>query len=148
MKKYFIITLLLLLNTNFAQNFYGTEPLAHTYSIVAMDTLTGEMGVAVQSHWYSVGTIVSWGEAGVGVVATQSFVNPSFGPKGLELLKEGLTAEQVLDIMIENDDGRNVRQLAILDAGGKVAAFTGEDCIDFAGHRSRPKLFSASKYDA
>ena len=87
MKKYLIITLLLLLNTNFAQNFYGNEPFAHTYSIVAMDTLTGEMGVAVQSHWYSVGTIVSWGEAGVGVVATQSFVNPSFGPKGLDSTK-------------------------------------------------------------
>jgi uncharacterized Ntn-hydrolase superfamily protein len=134
MKKYLFFFLLGLLSSNNAQNYYGSEPFAHTYSIVAIDTSTGEMGVAVQSHWYSVGTIVSWGEAGVGVVATQSFVNPSFGPKGLELLKEGLTAEQVLDIMIENDNGRNVRQLAILDAGGKVAAFTGEDCIDFAGH--------------
>ncbi len=135
MKKYLIIAFVILFNTNFAQNFYGTEPFAHTYSIVAIDTLTGEMGVAVQSHWYSVGTIVSWGEAGVGVVATQSFVNPSFGPRGLELLKQGLNAKQVLDLMIDNDAGRNVRQLAILDSKGKLAAFTGKDCIDYAGHK-------------
>lgn len=134
MKKYFIITLLLFLNTNFAQNFYGNEPFAHTYSIVARDTVTGEMGVAVQSHWYSVGTIVSWGEAGVGVVATQSFVNPSFGPRGLELLKLGLTANQVLKLMIEEDVGRDVRQLAILDAKGNVASYTGKNCVDAAGN--------------
>ena len=135
MKKYFIVTLLLFFSTNFAQNFYGNEPLAHTYSIVAMDTLTGEMGVAVQSHWYSVGTIVSWGEAGVGVVATQSFVNPSFGPRGLALLKQGLSAKQVLDLLIENDEGRNVRQLAVLDSKGDAEAYTGKDCIDFAGQK-------------
>lgn len=134
MKKYFIISLLLLLKTNFAQNFYGTEPFAHTYSIVARDTLTGEMGVAVQSHWYSVGTIVSWGEAGVGVIATQSFVNPSFGPRGLALLKQGLSANQVLDLLIESDDGRDVRQVAILDVEGNVASYTGKYCIDDAGN--------------
>ena len=71
-----------------AQTFFGAEPLAHTFSIVARDSVTGEMGVAVQSHWFSVGSIVAWGEAGVGVVATQSFVNPSFGQRGLELLKK------------------------------------------------------------
>ncbi len=134
MKKYFIVTLLLLLNTNFAQNFYGNEPFAHTYSIVARDTLTGEMGVAVQSHWYSVGTIVTWGEAGVGVIATQSFVNPSFGPRGLALLKQGLTAKQVLDLLIESDDGRDVRQVGILDTKGNVASYTGKYCIDAAGN--------------
>jgi uncharacterized Ntn-hydrolase superfamily protein len=116
------------------QNFYSNEPLANTYSIVARDTITGEMGVAVQSHWYSVGTIVSWGEAGVGVIATQSFVNPSFGPRGLALLKEGLSAQQVLDLMIEADDGRDVRQLAILDSKGNAASYTGKNCIDAAGN--------------
>jgi len=116
-----------------AQTFYN-EPFAHTYSIVARDTVTGEMGVAVQSHWYSVGTIVSWGEAGVGVIATQSFVNPSFGPRGLALLKQGLDAKQVLKLMIEADDGRDVRQLSVLDAKGNVATHTGKSCIDDAGH--------------
>ena len=78
-------------------HFISNNPLVATYSIVARDPKTGEMGVAVQSHWFSVGSIVSWGEAGVGVVATQSFVNPAFGPDGLELLKSGITAEQVVD---------------------------------------------------
>jgi len=115
------------------QTFFNSEPLAHTYSIVARDTVTGEMGVAVQSHWFSVGTLVSWGEAGVGVVATQSFVNPSFGPRGLNLLKQGLTAQQVLDLMIEADEGRDVRQLSLLDSKGRVATYTGNKCIADAG---------------
>ena len=91
------------------------------------------MGVAVQSHWFAVGTIVSWGEAGVGVIATQSFVNPSFGPRGLNLLKQGLSAQQVLDLLIESDEGRDFRQLAILDSKGNAAAYTGKKCIDDAG---------------
>jgi uncharacterized Ntn-hydrolase superfamily protein len=110
------------------------DPLAHTYSIVARDSVSGEMGVAVQSHWFSVGTIVSWGEAGVGVVATQSFVNPSFGPRGLAMLKAGMTAQQAVDALIANDPGRDVRQLAILDAQGNAAAYTGKSCIPGAGH--------------
>ena len=133
MKK--ILTFLFLLSSiYFAQKTLNNEPLANTYSIVAIDTLTGEMGVAVQSHWYSVGTIVSWGEAGIGVIATQSFVNPSFGPRGLALLKQGLKADQVLKLMIEADEGRDVRQLAILDSHGNIAAHTGKKCIDDAGH--------------
>ena len=116
-----------------AQLFYSQNPLAHTFSIVARDSVTGEMGVAVQSHWFSVGTSVTWGEAGVGVVATQSFVNPSFGPRGLALLKNGLTAQQAVDMLIKNDDGRNVRQLAICDSKGNVAAWTGKKCIPPAG---------------
>jgi uncharacterized Ntn-hydrolase superfamily protein len=92
------------------------------------------MGVAVQSHWFSVGSIVSWGEAGVGVVATQSFVNPAFGPDGIELLKSGLTAPEVVDKLIESDKGRDVRQLAILDIDGNVKAYTGKNCIPGAGH--------------
>ncbi len=117
-----------------AQVYNKKEPLAHTYSIVARDTVTGEMGVAVQSHWFSVGSIVAWGKAGVGVVATQSFVNPSFGPRGLSLLENGLTPQMAVDALLKTDEGREVRQLAILDAQGNVAAHTGSNCIAAAGH--------------
>jgi uncharacterized Ntn-hydrolase superfamily protein len=109
-------------------------PLAHTYSIVARDPKTGEMGVGVQSHYFSVGSIVSWGESGVGVVATQSLVNPSFGILGLNLLKEGKSPREALDILLAADEGRDVRQAAILDAQGRVAAHTGSKCIIHAGH--------------
>lgn len=117
-----------------AQTFFGSEPFAHTYSIVARDPETGEMGVAVQSHWFSVGSIVAWGEAGVGVVATQSFVNPSFGPRGLDLLKKGMTAQEVVELLISTDEGREIRQLAIVDSKGNSYAFTGSKCISEAGH--------------
>ena len=132
------ILIFLLLTTIFAggtnaQLYFSKEPLAHTFSIVARDPETGEMGVAVQSHWFSVGSLVTWGEAGVGVVATQSFVNPSFGPRGLALLKNGLTAKQAVDMLIANDEGRDLRQLAILDSKGNVAAYTGKNCIPPAG---------------
>ena len=110
------------------------EPFAHTFSIAARDTVTGEMGVAVQSHWFSVGTSVVWGKAGVGVVATQSFVNPSFGPRGLSLLENGLTPKMAVETLLELDEGREVRQLAILDVNGNVEAYTGKNCIDAAGH--------------
>jgi uncharacterized Ntn-hydrolase superfamily protein len=118
----------------YAQTFFGSQPLAHTFSIVARDTVTGEMGVAVQSHWFNVGAVVSWGEAGIGVVATQSLVNPSFGIRGLELLKQGLSPQEAVDKLISEDDGRDGRQLAILDAKGRVAAYTGKNCIPEAGH--------------
>jgi uncharacterized Ntn-hydrolase superfamily protein len=117
-----------------AQTGFYSDKFAHTYSIVAMDPETGEMGVAVQSHWFSVGSIVAWGEAGVGVVATQSFVNTSFGPRGLALLKRGKTADQVVEALIASDDGRDVRQLAILSVDGSVDAYTGKNCIPGAGH--------------
>lgn len=117
-----------------SQQYKSDSPFAHTYSIVAYDSDTGDMGVAVQSHWFSVGTIVTWGEAGVGVVATQSFVNPSFGPRGLELLKHGKTPQQVVDDLIASDEGREFRQLAVLDAKGRAASFTGKDCIQPAGN--------------
>ena len=109
-------------------------PLAHTYSIVAKDTKTGEMGVGVQSHYFSVGSIVSWGESGVGVVATQSLVNASFGLRGLDLLKQGKSPREALDILLAADEGRDVRQVAILDVQGRVAAHTGSKCIIHAGH--------------
>ena len=105
----------------------------HTYSIVARDSVTGNIGVAVQSHWFSVGSVVSWAEPGVGAIATQSLVNVSFGPRGLTLLREGKTAHEVLKTLIQNDDGREFRQLAIIDKNGNVAAFTGEKCIQDAG---------------
>lgn len=108
----------------------------HTYSIVARDPETGEMGVAVQSHWFSVGTVVTWGEAGVGVVATQAFTNPSFGPKGLELMGRGKGAESALRLMLRDDPGRDARQVAMLDAKGGVAVHTGRKCIPCAGHLS------------
>jgi uncharacterized Ntn-hydrolase superfamily protein len=118
-----------------AQVYKATDPLAHTFSIVARDPQTGDMAVAVQSHWFSVGTSVSWGEAGVGVVATQSFTNKSFGMRGLALLKSGKTAQQALDELLLTDEGRDVRQVAILDAQGRVATHTGAKCIDMAGHQ-------------
>ncbi|WP_345263501.1 DUF1028 domain-containing protein [Nibrella viscosa] len=111
------------------------EPFAHTFSIVARDERTGDMAVGVQSHWFSVGTTVSWAEAGVGAVATQSFVNKSFGIRGLQLLKQGKTAQQALDALLKDDAGREVRQVAIVDAKGNVAVHTGKKCIDYAGHR-------------
>ncbi|MBI0583994.1 MAG: DUF1028 domain-containing protein [Methanomassiliicoccus sp.] len=110
------------------------DRLAHTYSIVARDPVTGEMGAAVQSHWFSVGSIVTWGEAGVGVVATQSMTNPSFGPRGLELLRQGTDPAGAVKEMISADEGREVRQLAVLDLKGRGAAYTGSRCIPRCGH--------------
>jgi len=138
MKSYILKTLIpfaaiILLHNVQAQNIYK-EKLAHTYSIVARDKVTGEMAVGVQSHWFSVGTLVSWGKSGVGVVATQSFVNPAFGPDGLELMSEGKSAEETLQLLISEDEGREVRQVAFLDANGEVAAFTGKKCIISASH--------------
>lgn len=136
MRTYAIIFLLVIfyLIDILAQVYNSNEPLAHTFSIVARDSITGEMGVVVQSHWFSVGSIVAWGEAGVGVVATQSFVNPSFGPRGLELLKKGMTAKEVVELLISTDEGREMRQLAIVDSKGNSFAYTGSKCISEAGH--------------
>ncbi|MDG2397088.1 MAG: DUF1028 domain-containing protein [Flavobacteriaceae bacterium] len=118
----------------FSQNNFYNNLFAHTYSIVAKDENTGKMAVGVQSHWFSVGTIVSWGKSGVGVVATQSFVNPSFGPKGLELMENGLSAKKTLNELVENDQGRDYRQVAMLDVNGSVSAYTGKNCIESAKH--------------
>lgn len=108
--------------------------LVHTYSIVARDSVTGEMGVAVQSNWFSVGSLVTWAEAGVGVVATQSFIDPAYGPLGLQLMRGGKTAPQALEALLTSDPGRDVRQVAMIDAHGNVAAHTGSRCIKDAGH--------------
>ncbi len=106
----------------------------NTYSIVARDSSTGDLGVAVQSHWFSVGSLVTWAEAGVGAVATQSFVDPAYGELGLQLMRGGKSARQALDALIAADPGRDVRQVAMVDAGGTVAVHTGSKCIDGAGH--------------
>jgi len=106
----------------------------HTYSIVARDPATGELGVAVQSHWFSVGTAVPWAEAGVGAVATQSFVDPSYGKLGLDLMRAGRSAPDALKGLLAADEGREVRQVAMIDAEGRVAAHTGAKCIIAAGH--------------
>lgn len=106
----------------------------HTYSIVARDPTTGQMGVAVQSHWFSVGSVVSWAEAGVGAIATQSFVDPAYGKLGLELMRAGRSAPEALKALVAADDGRDVRQVAMIDAQGRVDAWTGVKDIPAAGH--------------
>ena len=133
MKKIILLSLLVPL-VILGQNNPYSDKFAHTYSIVAKDVKTGEMAVGVQSHWFSVGTLVSWGKSGVGVVATQSFVNPSYGPRGLELMESGLTAKNALKKLTDQDEGRNYRQAAMIDVNGSVDAYTGESCIESAGH--------------
>ena len=104
-----------------------------TYSIVARDPATGDLGVAVQSHWFSVGSVVSWAEAGVGAVATQSFVDPAYGPLGLGLMRAGRSAPDSLKALLAGDAQRDVRQVGMVDAQGRVATHTGSLCIPAAG---------------
>lgn len=111
------------------------DPLAHTFSIVARDAATGEMGVAVQSHWFSVGSIVTWAEAGVGAVATQSFVEPAYGMRGLDLMRRGVAAPAALEQLVAADAQRDGRQVAMIDTSGRVSAYTGKSAITAAGHR-------------
>lgn len=108
---------------------------AHTFSIVARDPASGQMGVAVQSHWFSVGSSVAWAEAGVGAVATQSFVEPSYGPLGLQLMRAGKSAPEALAALLRADKHPEVRQVAMVDAAGNAAAHTGDKCIPAAGQR-------------
>ena len=133
-KKIVIILLITYPLSSIGQTNPYSDKFAHTYSIVAKDANTGEMAVGVQSHWFSVGTLVSWGKSGVGVVATQSFVNPSYGPNGIELMESGVSAKNVLKQLTDQDEGRDFRQAAMLDVNGSVNAFTGEKCIESAGH--------------
>ena len=135
MNKLICLALFISVTTSNAQQVFNKkEPLVHTFSIVAKDMATGEMAVGVQSHWFSVGTSVPWAEAGVGAIATQSFTDKSYGPKGLALLKQGYTAKQALDSLTKADAGRDVRQVAIIDNKGNVAAHTGSKCIQYASH--------------
>lgn len=104
-----------------------------TFSVVGYDPETGALGIAVQSKFFAVGSVVPWAEAGVGAVATQSWANTTYGPKGLKLLKSGLSAEQTLQRLIADDPGRATRQVGIVDAKGNVANYTGDECNAWAG---------------
>jgi uncharacterized Ntn-hydrolase superfamily protein len=110
--------------------------LAHTFSIVARDPQNGHLGVAVQSHWFAVGALCPWIEAGVGAIATQSLVDPSYGALGLNLLRSGSSAIEVLDDLLKKDKNRENRQVAIVDSSGHVTTHTGANCVAEAGHIS------------
>jgi uncharacterized Ntn-hydrolase superfamily protein len=105
-----------------------------TYSIVARDPATGELGVAVQSHWFSVGGVVTWARPGIGAVATQANAEPGYGPQLLDLLVAGVPAEQALATLVANDPAGDSRQVAVVDGAGRVAAHTGSACMAYAGH--------------
>jgi uncharacterized Ntn-hydrolase superfamily protein len=114
----------------------GTEPVVATYSIVACDLDRAQWGVATQSKFLAVGSVVPWAEAQVGAVATQSYANPQYGPDGLALLRQGLPAKEVVQRLTEADDGREHRQLGIVDGRGGAATYTGSECHDWAGGRT------------
>src|SRR5690349_2449471 len=105
-----------------------------TYSIVARDATSGDLGVAVQSHWFSVGSVVTWARAGVGAVATQSVAEPAYGPRALDRLAAGERAEAALTALVGSDPLGRMRQVAVVDARGGVRVHTGPDCIAAAGH--------------
>jgi uncharacterized Ntn-hydrolase superfamily protein len=130
----FLLLVGFLMSTPQAQTPSSTVRPVHTFSIVARDPSTGELGVAVQSHWFSVGPIVAWAEAGVGAVATQSFVDPSYGKNGLDLMRAGKSAPDTLKELLAKDEAREVRQVAMIDAQGRVDAWTGKNDIQAAGH--------------
>ena len=136
LRRSFLILIACLVSIpSFAQQVSLFRPVA-TYSIVARDSLTGQMGVAVQSHWFSVGPIVPWARAGVGAVATQSFIEPAYGPLGLDLMATGRSAPDALKALTSTDEGEAVRQVAMVDARGRVAAHTGSRAIFAAGHQT------------
>ncbi len=110
-------------------------PLVATYSIVAFDPETGDLGVAVQSKFFSVGSVVPWARANVGAVATQSYANVTYGPDGLRLLEQGKSPEETLKQLTDADEGRDLRQVGIVDAKGRAASFTGAKCNSWAGHK-------------
>ena len=128
-----LILVLAILTLVFSQKTSSMRPIS-TYSIVALDETTGELGVAVQSHWFSVGFLVPWAKAGVGAVATQSFVKVDYGPDGLQLMEDGITAVDALKTLTSKDEGEAVRQVGMIDIKGNVAAHTGSRCIKYAGH--------------
>src|SRR6476660_1069318 len=116
----------------------GPRPVVATYSIVACDLPAGQWGVAVQSKFLAVGSVVPWAEPHVGAIATQAYANPRYGRDGLRLLREGLPAEEVVERLTAADDGRDERQLGVVDSAGGSAAHTGSACLDWAGHRTGP----------
>jgi uncharacterized Ntn-hydrolase superfamily protein len=114
------------------------EPVVATYSIAACDLEAKQWGIAVQSKFLAVGSVVPWAEPEVGAIATQAYANPSYGPNGLSLLREGLGASEVVERLTAEDDGRDERQLGVVDAHGGSASWTGPGCNDWAGHRTGP----------
>src|SRR6476619_3905478 len=114
-----------------------TRPVA-TYSIAACDLEAGQWGVATQSQFLAVGSVVPWAEPGIGAIATQAYANPRYGPDGLALLREGLSAEEVVERLTAADEGRDQRQLGIVDNQGRSASFTGKECLDWAGGKTGP----------
>ena len=112
----------------------ANKPVA-TYSIVAFDPATGDLGIAVQSKFFGVGSVVPWAKAGVGAVATQSYANTTYGPKGLKLMADGKSPEEALKILTDADPGRDQRQAGMVDAKGRAASFTGKGCNAWAGHK-------------
>ena len=112
------------------------ERVVATYSIAACDLAARQWGVAVQSKFLAVGSVVPWAEPGAGAVATQSYANPRYGPDGLALLRQGRSAQETVDELTAADDGRAQRQVGVVDANGGAATFTGEDCHDWAGGRT------------
>jgi uncharacterized Ntn-hydrolase superfamily protein len=137
MKKTILMgcTMLAASGSAISQIYHPQEGLKHTYSIVARDEATGELGVAVQSHWFAVGTVVAWAKPGVGAVATQAMANISLGPKSLDLLASGMPPDEVIAQLLADDPGAAYRQLAVIDYSGNSAAHTGDRCIAYAGHR-------------
>ena len=111
------------------------DKLVATFSIVAADPETGEVGVAVQSKFLAVGSVVPWAKANVVAVATQSWANTAYGPEGLAFLEKGLSPEEVIDKLVADDSGRSLRQVAVINSAGEASAFTGHECYDWAGHK-------------
>src|ERR671936_807888 len=109
-----------------------------TYSIAACDLEAGQWGVATQSKFLAVGSVVPWAEPYVGAIATQAYANPRYGPEGLNLLREGLSAEETVERLTSADEGRDHRQLGIVDREGRAASYTGSECQEWAGGRTGP----------
>src|SRR5438067_13807676 len=109
--------------------------LVATYSIAACDLEAGQWGVATQSKFLGVGSVVPWAEPGVGAIATQAYANPRYGPEGLALLREGLSAEQVVERLTSTDEGRDHRQVGVVDREGRAATYSGAECLEWAGGR-------------
>ncbi|MGB8166192.1 MAG: DUF1028 domain-containing protein [Chthoniobacteraceae bacterium] len=128
-----VTTVLALVFSCFGQR-RETEPEVHTFSIVARDPATGELGVAVESKYFSVGSVVPWAQAGVGAVATQSLAKTTYGSEGLKLMAEGKSPREALDALTADDPRREQRQVGMIDAAGRTAAFTGAKCVAWAGH--------------
>jgi uncharacterized Ntn-hydrolase superfamily protein len=131
------------------------RPVVATYSIAAADLDAGQWGVAVQSKFLAVGAVVPWAEPGAGAVATQAYANPRYGPDGLSLLRQGVAADEVVERLVAADEGRDDRQLGLVDAKGRSASWTGAGCLEWAGHRTGPSyaaqgniLVSAETVDA